>query len=122
MNAFLKNQINFIKSKWQTEKCKKAKLIYWNILLCNMLQQQTTLRTFFNIEVPWMELQPITQNICTSLHYQIKNGLKNSFCRKKIYGQKLELIKALKVLNEGFTIGLHVNWLGFRVMVLWLGF
>ena len=28
-----------------------------------------------------------------------------------IYGQKLELIKALKVLNEGFTIGLHINWL-----------
>ena len=26
-----------------------------------------------------------------------------------IYGQKLELVKALKVLNEGFTIGLHVN-------------
>ena len=25
------------------------------------------------------------------------------------YGQKLDLIKALKVLNEGFTIGLHVN-------------
>ena len=29
-----------------------------------------------------------------------------------IYGQKSELIKALKVLNKGFTIGLHVNCLG----------
>ena len=26
-----------------------------------------------------------------------------------IYGQKFELIKALKVLNKEFTIGLHVN-------------
>ena len=34
-----------------------------------------------------------------------------------IYGKKLELIKALKVLNEGLTIGLHVNCLGFRVRV-----
>ena len=26
-----------------------------------------------------------------------------------IYDQKLEVIKALKVLNERFTIGLHIN-------------
>ena len=39
-----------------------------------------------------------------------------------LYGQKLELIKALKVLNEGFTIGLHVNLLGFSVRVWGLGF
>ena len=26
-----------------------------------------------------------------------------------VYGKKLELIKALKVQNEGFTKGLHVN-------------
>ena len=36
-------------------------------------------------------------------------------------GQKLELIYALKVLNEGFTIWLHVHWLWFRVRVLGFG-
>ena len=29
-----------------------------------------------------------------------------------IYGQNYNVIKALKVLNKGFTIGLHVNCLG----------
>ena len=33
------------------------------------------------------------------------------------YGQKLELIKALNVLNEGVTIGEHVNWLRLVYMV-----
>ena len=35
-----------------------------------------------------------------------------------LYGQKLELIKALYVLNEGITIGFHVNSLVLRVRVL----
>ena len=34
-----------------------------------------------------------------------KEIVKEIVCVEVIYGQKLELIKALKVLNEGFTIG-----------------
>ena len=42
-----------------------------------------------------------------------------------IYDQKLEIIRALKVLHERFTIGLHINsdWgLRFRGLELGLGF